>query len=54
MATKSQIQIARGFAMIARENAKAAGIIRNRFVKAELSGEISDRFLDFAAVPDLP
>ena len=48
-----EIEIAGGFAVIARENAEAAGIIRNRFVKAELSGEISDRFLDFAGGTDL-
>jgi hypothetical protein len=48
-----EIEIAGRFAVIARENAKAAGIIRNRFVKAELSGEISDRFLDFAGGTDL-
>ncbi len=36
--------------MIARENAEAAGIIRDRFVKTELGGEIGDRFFDGAAV----
>ena len=44
-----QVEIAGGFAVIARENAEAAGVIRNRFVKAELGREIGDRFLDRAA-----
>ena len=44
-----QIEIAGGLAMIPRENAEAAGVIRDRFVKAELGGEIGDRFFDRAA-----
>src|ERR1041384_499632 len=43
-----KIEIAGRFAMIARENPKPAGIIRNRFVKAKLGREIGDRFLDRA------
>ena len=35
--------------MVARQNAEAAGIIRNRFVKAELGRKIGDRFFDRAA-----
>ena len=31
-----QVEIAGRFAMIAGENAEAAGVIRNRFVKTEL------------------
>ncbi len=49
-----QIQIARGFAMVAGENAKAAGIIRNRFVKTKFGGEISDRFFDRAPSAGFP
>ena len=44
-----QIEIAGGFAMVAGQNAKPAGIIRDRFMKAELGGKISDRFCDGAA-----
>ena len=51
---KVEIEIAGGFAVIARENAEAAGIIRNRFVKAELSGKIGDRFLDLARGAGFP
>ena len=43
-----KIEIAGRLAVIARENPKTAGIIRNRFVKAKLGREISDRFLDRA------
>ncbi len=35
--------------MVSGENAKAAGVIRDRFVKAELGREIGDRLLDRAA-----
>ena len=35
--------------MVAGENAEAAGIIRDRFVKTELGRKISDRFLDRGA-----
>ena len=34
--------------MIARENPKTTGIIRNRFVKAKLGREIGDRSFDRA------
>src|ERR1700730_10673184 len=37
--------------MVAGENAEAAGIIRDRFVKTELSREICDRPLDRRARP---
>ena len=49
-----QIEIARRFAMIAGQNAEAAGVIRNRFVKTELGGKIGDRILDRGAGPGLP
>ncbi len=35
--------------MVARQNTKAARVIRNRFVKAELRRKIRDWFLDCAA-----
>ena len=44
-----QIEIAGGFAMIAGENPEAAGVIRDRLVKAELGGKIGDRFFDRTA-----
>ncbi len=44
-----EVEVAGGFAMIAGENAETAGVIRDRFVKAELGGEIGDRFLERAA-----
>ncbi len=44
-----QIEIAGRLAMIAGQNAEAAGIIRNRFVETELGREIGDRLLDRAA-----
>src|SRR5207253_6834413 len=49
-----QVEIARRFAMIARQNAEAAGVIRDRFVKAELGRKISDRLFDHAPGADLP
>ena len=45
-----QIQIAGRFAMIAGKNAEAAGVVRNRFVKAELGRKIGDRVLEDVAV----
>ena len=44
-----QIKIARRFAMVAGENAEAAGIIRDRFVKTEFGGEIGDGIFDRGA-----
>ena len=49
-----QIEIARGFAMIARQNAQTAGIIRDRFVKTKFGREIRDRFLIALPGPVLP
>ena len=46
---KIQVEIAGGLAMVARENAEAAGVIRDRFVEAELGGEIGDRFFNSVA-----
>jgi hypothetical protein len=43
-----EIEIARRFAMVARQNAQTAGIIRDRFVKTEFGGKIRDRILDRA------
>src|SRR4051812_36219177 len=43
---KIQVEVAGRLAMVAGENAEAAGIIWDRFVKAKLSREISDRFSD--------
>ncbi len=45
-----QIEIARRFAMVAGENAEAAGVVRDRFVEAELGREIGDRIFQRAAV----
>src|SRR2546423_6382326 len=44
-----QIEIACRFAMVAGENADAAGIIRDRFVETKLGGEIGDWLFDHAA-----
>src|SRR5262249_32358346 len=44
-----QIEIAGRLTMIARENAQATGVIRNRFVETEFRREICDRILDRAA-----
>src|SRR5207245_1227504 len=41
-------------AMIAREDAKAAGVVRNRLMKAELRRKISDRFFNRAAFAFFP
>ena len=41
-----QVEIARRLAMVAGQNAKAAGIIWNRFVKSELGRKIRHGFLD--------
>ena len=49
-----QIEIAGGLAMVPGQNAEAARVIRNRFVEAELGGEIGDRFFDRAARPVFP
>src|SRR3954469_19840304 len=40
---KIQIKIARRFTMIAGQNAEAARVIRNRFVKTKLGGKVRDR-----------
>ena len=44
-----EIEIARRFAMVARQNAQTAGIIRDRFVETKFGGKICDRILDRAA-----
>src|SRR6476661_9874008 len=51
---KIQIEVARRFAMVTRENAEAAGIIRDRFVETEFGGEISDRFFNRAGGAGFP
>jgi hypothetical protein len=38
-----QVEVARRFAMIARENAEAAGVVREGFMEAKLCGEIRNR-----------
>src|SRR5436309_2472973 len=48
-----QIEIARRLAVVASEYAETAGIIRDRFVKTEFSGEIGDRIFDCAPGPRL-
>src|SRR4030095_2582608 len=40
---KVDVQIARALAMISRENAEAAGIVRHGFMEAELRAEIGHR-----------
>ena len=37
-----QVEVTGGFAMIARENAEAAGVVGDRFMETELSGEIGN------------
>ena len=49
-----QIEIAGRFAMVARQNAETAGIIRDRFVKTELGGKVGDRFLIALPAPVFP
>ena len=48
---KVQVEVAGRFAMIAGEDAETTGVIRHRFVKTELGGEIGHRLLDGAARP---
>ena len=44
-----QIKIAGRFAMVAGENAEAAGVIRDRLMETKFSGKIGDRIFDRAA-----
>src|SRR5262249_41810654 len=49
-----QIKVARGFAVVAGENAEAAGVVRDRFVKTEFGRKIGDGILDCRAGPGFP
>src|SRR5205823_7308055 len=44
-----QIEIASRFAMVASEDAQAAGVIRDRLVKTKFGGEIGNGIFDRAA-----
>ena len=46
-----EIEVACGFAVIPGENAEAAGVIGNRFVKTEFGGEVGDRAFDRGTWP---
>src|SRR5262249_40360811 len=49
-----EIEVARGFAVVAGEDSEAAGVIRDRFVKTEFGGKIGDGILDCSAGPGRP
>src|SRR5262249_30905903 len=49
-----QIKVARGFAVVAGENAEAAGVVRDRFVKTEFGRKIGDGILDCRAGTGFP
>src|SRR5262249_20752124 len=49
-----QIKVARGFAVVAGQNAEAAGVVRDRFVKTEFGRKIGDGILDCRAGPGFP
>ncbi len=46
---KIEVEIAGRFAVVAGEDAEAARVVRDRFVKTKLGGEISDRFVQGGA-----
>src|SRR5207249_89960 len=46
---KIQVEIAGRFTMVAGENAEAAGIVRDRFVKTKLGRELGDRLFKTVA-----
>ena len=49
-----QIKIARRFAVVAGQDAEAARVVRDRFVKTEFGGKIGDRIFDRGTGPRFP